>query len=191
MSADEEIDLEQEVYTTFEVASICNANITSIKNWIEKGELQAHRTPGGHYRIKKKVIKDFLNRHDMPNPFAERERKHVLIWHGDSELEGRLRARFGQIHRYETRTDKLEALLKIGQWRPDVAIIEEPLTDLDALAMCDAMRAVLDMRTVTLVIAHDRGEDYSDELFDAGADFVVDVEGGREALYEVVRRAML
>lgn len=190
MSADEEIDLEQDVFTTYEVAQICNANITSIKNWIEKGELDAHRTPGGHYRIKRKVIRDFLNRHDMPNPFAERDRKHVLIWHGDPELEERLRSRFGDIHRYETRTDKLEALLKIGQWRPDVAIIEEPLTDLDVPSMCDAMRAVLEMRTVTLVIAHDQGESYSEELHEAGADYVVDIGSGRKGLYEAIRRAM-
>ena len=65
------------------------------------------------------------------------------------------------------------------------------MTDLDVLSMCDAMRAVLEMRTVTLVVAHDRGATYSDELFEAGADFVVDVEAGRKGLYEAIRRAML
>ena len=45
------MNLDKEVYTTFEVARVCNANITSIKNWIDKGELRAFRTPGGHYRI--------------------------------------------------------------------------------------------------------------------------------------------
>lgn len=190
MSADEEIDLDQDVFTTFEVANICNANVTSIKNWIDKGKLQSHRTPGGHYRVKKKVIREFLDRHDMPNPFAERYRKHVLIWHGDPELEERLRFRFGDVHRYETRTDKLEVLLKIGQWRPDVAIIEDPLTDLDVVSMCDAMRAVLEMRTVTLVIAHDQGESYSEQLRQAGVDYVVDLEAGRKALYDAICRAM-
>ena len=40
-------NLDKTVFTTFEVARVCNANITSIKNWIEKGNLRAFRSGDG------------------------------------------------------------------------------------------------------------------------------------------------
>lgn len=185
-----EVDLDKEVYTTFDVANICNANITSIKNWIEKGQLQAHRTPGGHYRIKRSVLEDFLNRHGMPNPFAERERKHIFAFHSDEGLEQRLRERFGEVHEYDSSDEPVYALLKIGQWRPDALVIEEGVGDFDLVDFCESFERVLDLRPVDLIAVHDRGESYSQELRKAGAEFPVDADDD-EAIFESVRRALL
>lgn len=191
MSDSEEVDLDKDVFTTFDVANICNANITSIKNWIEQGELQAHRTPGGHFRIKKQVLKDFLNRHGMPNPFAERERKHIFAFYGESGFEKQLRERFGEIHRYESTHDSMYALLKIGEWRPDAAIIDAELADFDAVDLCRSVREIVELRPVNLIIVHDRGESYSAELRKAGAQFPIEASEGDEAVFEAVRRALL
>ena len=187
----EEVNLDKDVFTTFDVANICNANITSIKNWIEQGELQAHRTPGGHYRIKKKVLQDFLNRHGMPNPFVERKRKYVFAYSANTEIEDQLRKRFGEIHKYDAADDDVGALLRIGQWRPDAAIIEDGLHGVDALEVANAVRDNLDLRPIKLIVVHSRGPDYSDSLRDAGVQFVVDTEEGDEDVFEATRRALL
>lgn len=186
-----DVDLDKDVFTTFDVAKICNANITSIKNWIEKGELQAHRTPGGHYRIKKKVLQDFLNRHGMPNPFVERRRKHILAFHGDGEIEEKLRTRFGEIHRYAWTADPTAALLKIGQWRPDVAIVDDGLDGIEGPKLLEAVESNLDLRPVRLIFCHGRGPEYSGQLREAGAEYVVEAEEGEDGIFEAVRRALL
>jgi hypothetical protein len=62
--------VKKEIFTTFDVSRICQANIASIKNWIMKGYLKAFRTPGGHYRIQKKDLINFLRKYHMPNPFS-------------------------------------------------------------------------------------------------------------------------
>lgn len=184
------MNLEKEVYTTFEVAKICNANITSIKNWIEQGELRAFRTPGGHYRIEQKILDDFLNRHDMPNPFAARTRRRILLVHPDEQFVDRLRAHLGDTHDYDTTSNAVDALLKIGRWKPDAAVVDLNVSGIDAVDLCERVRADAELRPVDLIIVHDNDESYDQSVRDAGANFTVP-NGGEEAIVEAVRRAIL
>lgn len=185
------MDLEKEVYTTFEAASICNANITSIKNWIDKGELPAFRTPGGHYRIQRKVLDDFLNRHGMPNPFADRERRRILLVHSDGSLLDKLATEFGTKHDYDGTDNAVDALLKIGQWKPDAAVIYTGIDELDVVGLCERVREHADLRPVHLIIVHEKDEELEARLTKSGADFMVRKSGGVSEIFEAVRRALL
>ncbi|MEL6179580.1 MAG: response regulator [Myxococcota bacterium] len=119
-----EINYDKDVFTTFEVAKICNANITSIKNWIEHNKIRAFRTPGGHYRIERAVLVDFLNRYGMPNPFTARDRKRVLIVGNDPGTVELVRRAVGRDHEVEGTDDGLEAALMVGARRPDCLVID-------------------------------------------------------------------
>ncbi|MFU8802413.1 MAG: helix-turn-helix domain-containing protein [Bradymonadaceae bacterium] len=185
------MNLDKEVYTTFEVAKICNANITSIKNWIEQGELRAFRTPGGHYRIERKVLDDFLNRHGMPNPFTQRERRRILVIHPNNELIDHMRERFGSMHDYDAAGDALDALLKIGQWMPDAAVVDMRIEGLDVLGLCKKVRDHAEFRPVDLIVVHDQDQVFDESLRNAGADFTVHQAEGEDAVIEAVRRALL
>ncbi len=186
-----DVDLDKEVFTTFEAAKICNANITSIKNWIDKGELRAFRTPGGHYRIERTVLEDFLNRHAMPNPFAQRERRRMLLVDRHPARVDELAAHFGDQHDYDATDDPQQALLTIGQWLPDVAIIDDGVDGIDLVGLCENIRQNPDLRRVALVAVHDRDDDFSGRLNAAGCEHVVSPHGDQKALFEAVRRALL
>ncbi|RAL22290.1 hypothetical protein DL240_10585 [Lujinxingia litoralis] len=185
------MNLEKEVYTTFEAAKICNANITSIKNWIEQGELRAFRTPGGHFRIERKVLDDFLTRHRMPNPFASQRQRRVLVAHPDRGLVERVQARFGDKIEYDSAGDALDALLKLGQWQPDVAVIESSLAGLDVFSLCEKLGSYEDLAATELVVIC--GEDAVEamNLRGAGARWVVARGEGEDAVMEALRRALL
>jgi excisionase family DNA binding protein len=186
-----DVDLDKEVFTTFEAAKICNANITSIKNWIDKGELRAFRTPGGHYRIERKVLEDFLNRHSMPNPFAEHERRRVLIIHHDPGWAEGLAGHFGSQYDYDATDDPQQALLTIGQWRPNVAVIDDRIEGIDLLGLCATIKETPELRTVSVIAVHERDPSYTERLKEAGCDHVVTPLDDDKALYEAVRRALL
>lgn len=186
-----DVDLDKEVYTTFESAKICNANITSIKNWIDKGELRAFRTPGGHYRIERKVLEDFLNRHCMPNPFAEREKRRILLVDRQPKRVELLAGQFGQQHRYDATDDPQQALLTIGQWVPDVAIIDDGIDGLDLIGLCETIDQNPELRRVSVIAVHDGDDRYCEELREAGCDYVVSPWSDGDAMLEAVRRALL
>lgn len=185
------MNLDKEVYTTFEVAKICNANITSIKNWIEQGELRAFRTPGGHYRIERKVLDDFLNRHGMPNPFAHRARRRILVVNPTSELVDEIRKHLGDKHDYDVTADAVDGLLKLGQWKPDAAVIDTRVPGLDVLGLCQRVRDHAELRPIDLIVIHDEEASYDETLREAGAFVALHKDEGKEAIIEAVRRALL
>ena len=124
------MDLKKEVFTTFEAANLCNANVSSIKNWIEKGELDAFRTPGGHYRIRNNSLSEFLDKHGMPNPLAETGTKVVAAFQEDQILSI-LSEELEHIEFFAT-SHILDTLLLLGEHQPRHVILSERcLLDLD------------------------------------------------------------
>lgn len=82
----------KKVFTTFEVAEICDVTPVTIQNWIDKGWLRAYRTPGGHRRVRKEALLAFLESRDMPHPFPEKGGvPRVLIVNGDLGLADSLK----------------------------------------------------------------------------------------------------
>ncbi len=91
MSSAEKLS-KKNVFTTFEVAEICDVTPVTIQNWIDKGWLRAYRTPGGHRRVRKEALLAFLESRDMPHPFPEKGGvPRVLIVNGDLGLADSLK----------------------------------------------------------------------------------------------------
>ncbi len=53
---------------TGEVSRYCNVGYSTVTKWIKSGGLKAHRKPGGHYKIHKDDLIDFLRKGDRPVP---------------------------------------------------------------------------------------------------------------------------
>jgi hypothetical protein len=123
------VKLDKEIFTTFEVAKICCANITSIKNWIERGKLRAFRTPGGHYRVERAVLIDFLNRYAMPNPFFTRDNKVVIFLSSNADAQAALRAGLESNVDIINTSDAFEAAIHIGDAHPNAVIVDSDAFD--------------------------------------------------------------
>jgi excisionase family DNA binding protein len=59
---------EKHVFTTGEVADLLHIHQTTVIDWAKKGIVKSYRTPGGHRRIQKEVLLNFLHEHKMPVP---------------------------------------------------------------------------------------------------------------------------
>ncbi|MBI3563812.1 MAG: excisionase family DNA-binding protein, partial [Elusimicrobia bacterium] len=57
-----------QVYSTFEVARLCGVFHTTVLHWIRKGKLRAYATPGGHHRITRSALVEFMERYEFPVP---------------------------------------------------------------------------------------------------------------------------
>lgn len=53
-------------YTTHEAARLIGVSLPTVVNWIGDRRLKCHRTPGGHRRIAREDLADFMVRHGMP-----------------------------------------------------------------------------------------------------------------------------
>ncbi len=157
------MDLTKEVFTTFEVAKICNANITSIKNWIDQGELKSFRTPGGHHRIPREVVDAFLRRHNMPNPF-EAPRPRLLVVTTDPQVATAIPRAIGDDVDLEMTDDATDAILRLGQWRPDGAIFDARVDGLEIQSLCARVAEHDDLAHIRIAVVGRRDAPDGDVL---------------------------
>ncbi len=56
------------VLSTYEASVILNVDISTVKKWVDEGKIKAFRTPGGHRRITRVDLIDFVMEYDFPAP---------------------------------------------------------------------------------------------------------------------------
>jgi len=148
---------EKDIFTTYDAARICAANIASIKNWIAKGLLKAFRTPGGHYRIKRRDLQLFIQKYNMPNPFKERFEKKIYILDTDTKALDKVTKALSE-HTVTTFDDPLPAALKIGLERPDLVVMDPDLGDVRGEDFVDLLFGYPETKNVSVVIYGDLGD---------------------------------
>lgn len=58
--------LNQEYISVGFIAKHCGVSNTTVLRWIGAGQIPAFRLPGGHYRIGREDLSEFLARYGMP-----------------------------------------------------------------------------------------------------------------------------
>ena len=61
----------EEILTVFQACKYCKVSSKTIINWIESGHIKAFKTVGGHRRIKKTDLEDFMKKQGIPIPEEE------------------------------------------------------------------------------------------------------------------------
>jgi excisionase family DNA binding protein len=56
------------LYTTHDVSQLLQVDPSTVSKWVDRGLLQAFKTPGGHRRIRAGTLKAFVKSHGMPIP---------------------------------------------------------------------------------------------------------------------------
>jgi len=72
--------------TSGQVAKACQVSRAAVKKWIQRGKLQAYRTPGGHLRIALEEFQRFQTVYQFP-PLPQ-ETLRILIADADTRLVG-------------------------------------------------------------------------------------------------------
>ncbi len=57
-----------EQYSSFQIGKMLNVSRQAVNQWIDKGYMNSYRTPGGHRRVRKESLLDFLHERKMPVP---------------------------------------------------------------------------------------------------------------------------
>lgn len=141
-----------EFCSTKDAARLLGVSHRTVQLWVENGTLQAWKTAGGHRRITMASVNKLVNeRHEATAPapsMAEPEpprssRKRVLLVDDDSTL---LRLYELELQGWNMpldvakANDGFEALIRIGEQRPDLLVTDLSMPGMDGFRMIRTLR---------------------------------------------------
>jgi excisionase family DNA binding protein len=143
------------VFSSRQVGRMIGADPSSVNRWIDSGKLKAYRTPGGHRRILQGDLIPFLEALGVPLP-AELEpaRLRLLVVDADPRFLRSLRralARGDSAPEVVVCGSIVEALIALGTFRPEVALLDVSMPALDAVEVCREIKRNPETREVRLI----------------------------------------
>ena len=127
-------------------AKMLGLSVATVQALVEKGEIEAWKTLGGHRRIAMQSLKSFRAKNNPQLVRVDTDPKHrlrVLIVEDDESTQALYRAQFDD---WELAVDctfmpsALEALMDIASMRPDLLITDISMPGVDGIELLKALQ---------------------------------------------------
>ncbi len=145
--------------TTNQIAGILGVSERTVANWIDRGHLDAFRTPGGHRRVTPAAARQFLTARGMPVPREISENIRILIVEDDPVVAQTLRNYLksdSALYDVTVKHDGVSALLHLGGHKPHVVVLDILMPGMDGLEVCRKIRENLDLQDVNVIFVTGR-----------------------------------
>jgi excisionase family DNA binding protein len=191
-----------EVLSVNKASQYCKVSPQTIVNWINVGKLKAYRTAGGHRRIVKSDLDEFLERHNMPafgsSSFTSgKERtgaRKILVVDDDSVIVQTITAALEEDpHKYEVLSagDGFEAGLQVSRFNPDLVILDLRMPNIDGYEVCRALKKSNYTKHVKIIVLSAFLDDENTrKLLKSGADLCFSKPLPLEMLKEEIARIL-
>jgi excisionase family DNA binding protein len=142
---------EKSFLTPNEAASLLMVSPITVRQWAQKGLLEAQTTAGGHRRFSREVIEAFARERGIRMPSS---RRSLLIVDDNRELNAYLEALFSahvpdlEIH---CAYDGFEAGRQVQAQRPAVVLLDIMMPGIDGIEVCRSLKTDPDTRDVRVV----------------------------------------
>jgi len=142
-------------FSTFAVAKMLQVDPGSVANWIDNDILKAHRTPGGHRRVRSEDLVDFLRKHKMPIP-EQLEALPVRILVVDDEpavaklIAANINASYPEFEVSQA-NDGFRAGVMTSELSPDVVILDIHMPGMDGFEVCKFIKAQSNGKAVDII----------------------------------------
>ncbi|HUL36380.1 MAG TPA: response regulator [Thermodesulfobacteriota bacterium] len=146
-----------EILTVSQASKYCKVSSKTIINWIDAGHLKAYKTVGGHRRIKREDLNQFLNDKGMPLPEEPKveERKKILVVDDDKIIvETIVQALEEDECGYEmiSASDGFEAGLQVNHFKPDLLILDIMMPDINGYEVCQKIKTNPDSKNTKIIV---------------------------------------
>jgi excisionase family DNA binding protein len=146
--------ISDDVCGTFFAAKVLGVSVSTVQGLVERSELQAWKTKGGHRRIAMQSIREYQSRHGLSTTLAASSQFHILVVEDDPLTLEAFRA---SIERWNlpvdctTMASALEALMDISTLRPDLLITDLMMPGVDGFELLRTLRGNGDFSSMVMV----------------------------------------
>lgn len=156
--------------TTHEISRLLGVSPGSTVNWIKQGLLPFFRTPGGHRRVLRQDLLQFLAAQKIPIPPALLRQPRLLVVDDDPTTRTLFCRLFeGEEVLVKTADSGVEALIEIGRFDPTVVVLDIRMPGLDGIEVCRRIRRMGLQCAIVLISGFDIEENRR-RAFESGAD---------------------
>jgi len=146
-----------DIFTVFQASKYCKVSPKTIINWIESGHIRAFKTVGGHRRIKKSDLEDFMRKQGIPILEEEQpeERKRVLVVDDDPIIvETIVQALEEDEFNYEvmSASDGFEAGLQVNHFKPHLLILDIMMPDIKGYEVCKKIKSNEETKSTKIIV---------------------------------------
>lgn len=147
--------LSKSIFTTGEVAEICNLSQQTVIRCFDSGRLRGFRVPGSRFRrIPRDSLIQFMKEHSIPLDRLETGKTRVLVVDDDPAIVEMLVEVLERDGRFEVQTAAtgFDAGLRTREFRPEVIVLDYMLPDINGNAVCRSIRSDETLRDVKIII---------------------------------------
>lgn len=147
----------EDILTVFKASKYCSVSPKTIINWIESGHIEAYKTVGGHRRIKKSDLENFMRKQGIPIPedqMAE-ERIRILVVDDDPIIvETIVQGLEEDEYDYEviSASDGFEAGLQVNHFKPHLLILDIMMPDIKGYEVCQKIKSNEETKNTKIIV---------------------------------------
>jgi excisionase family DNA binding protein len=133
----------KQVFTTGEVAEICNVSQQTIIRCFDSGKLQGFRVPGSKFRrIPRDALVQFMKENDIPLDLLDSGKRKILIVDDDPAITEMLQDVLERDGRFEVKATNTgyEAGILTQSFNPDLLLLDYLLPDINGNVVCKTIR---------------------------------------------------
>lgn len=161
------------ILTTHEISQLLGVSAGATIKWIEKGLLPSFRTPGGHRRVVKEDLLDFLRAQKIPVPPSLVPSPRILVVDDDETILSVFERMFSREEAtVKTVNNGVEALIAVGKFDPTVIVLDIEMPGLDGVEVCRRIRA-MGLKCAILAISGVNIQENRGRVLESGADAFV------------------
>jgi excisionase family DNA binding protein len=131
-------------FRTSQVAKFLKVDKTTIINWINAGNLPAYQTLGGHFRVSREDLIDFIRKKEMPFPYELKSSEYkILIVDDEKNVVIAVEAILDDMGidlEIEGARNGIEAGIKLLKFIPDLVILDVRMTGADGAEVCKIIK---------------------------------------------------
>ncbi len=156
-------------FSSFQIGKMLNVSRQAVNQWIDKGYIKSYRTPGGHRRVKRDDLLNFLKTRNIPIPdmlaneteqapavFAPR----IMLLDDDNDFLTLLQHAIMEklpTAQITGLNDGYDALVSIGASQPDLLVLDMRMPNIDGTEVCRRLKEnpITNDLPIIVVTGHD------------------------------------
>lgn len=164
---------------TVEAARLLGVGRSTIQRWIDAEKLEAHRTVGGHRRIKEDDLLAFAFERGIPvkQSQAAGDDYRILVVDDDVEVRELISGVFEQQRtdiEVITVSNGFDAGIAVYKYTPGLVFLDIQMPEMDGIAVCLSIREIPEMAQSSIIgITGLKDEEEIKKLIDVGAEKVL------------------